>query len=116
MTTNTTAAAIAAQIRSARKSRGWSQEELAEQAGVAAGTVGRVEQGLKVRPGNLYSIRTTLGLPDGDDGEDEERELTPRERKIETTMVLVRKWLLAVPEDELEDATNELTRWVVTRL
>ena len=109
-----TAAAIAAQVRSRRKSMGWSQEELAKRAGVAAGTVSSLEQGKKLRPGNLHAIRTTLGLPDGD-GEQEPAD-SPRAAKIRFMHELVDKWLDARPDEDLESEAEEFTRWVMGRM
>ena len=114
MSTSPSAAMIAAQIRRSRKSRGWSIDRLAEESGVAAGTVSRIEQGMKVRPGNLYAVHTALGLPDGD-GE-QAPELDPRSARIELALDLTNKWLRALPDDQVEAAIEDLTRWVVTRM
>ena len=114
MSTSPSAAHIAAQIRRSRKSRGWSIDRLAEEAGVAPNTVSRVERGEKVRPGNLYAIRTTLGLPDGN-GEQESTD-DARGAAIELALDLTNKWLRALPEDEVDAAIQELTRWIVTRM
>lgn len=110
----TTGAMIAAQVRRKRKSLGWSQARLAQEAGVAPRTASRVEQGLDVRPGNLHAIRTTLGLPDGN-GEQPPAD-DPREGRIELALDLTGKWLHALPEDQIESAIEDLTRWVVTRM
>ena len=114
MTTSPSAAMIAAQIRRKRKTLGWSQDRLAEEAGVAPGTISRVEQGMKVRPGNLHAIRTTLGLPDGD-GEQPAAD-DPREGRVQLALDLTEKWLRALPEGEVDAAIEDLTRWVVTRM
>lgn len=104
-------AAISARIRSARKSRGWSQATLAKEAGVAEGTVARVERGERVRPGNLYSIRVTLGIEN-----DEPTERAEMPDSVQLALDVVQKWLLAQPDPQSVDkAANELTRWVVTR-
>lgn len=104
-------AAIGARIRSARKSHGWSQEELARRAGVAAGTVSRVEGGDHVRPGNLFSIRVALGI-ESDEPEDA-AELPP---SVQLALDIVKKWLLAQPNPKAVDqAAHELTAWVVQR-
>jgi transcriptional regulator with XRE-family HTH domain len=114
-TTNQTVAVIAAQIRRKRKAMGWSQARLAEAAGVAERTVSAAEQGKKIRPGNLHAIRTTLGLPDGDDQTVGAPD-SPREQKISLALELAEKWLRALPEDQIDPAAEELTRWVVTRM
>ena len=114
MSSSPSAAMIAAQIRRSRKSRGWSQDRLAEESGVAPGTVQRVERGEKVRPGNLYAIRMALGLPDGDAATPPPDD--PREARVQLALDLTEKWLRALPENEVEPAIEELTRWVVTRM
>ena len=53
---------LAALIRRARKSRGWTQDDLAREAGVAPGTVGAIELAKKVRPGSLRSVLDALAL------------------------------------------------------
>jgi len=101
---------ISARVRSARKSRGWSQAALATAAGVAEGTVARLERGEKVRPGNLYSIRVTLGIEDDEPSQDE---MSPATR---TALDIVQKWLLALPPEQVDDEANALTRYVISRL
>jgi Predicted transcriptional regulators len=93
---------------------GWSQEELAKRAGVAPGTVSSVERGGKVRPGNLHAIRTTLGLPDGN--EEPKPSDNVRAAKIEFAQDLIGKWLEAEPDGSLESDVEDLTRWIVARM
>lgn len=100
-------AQLAARIRSRRKALGWSQEELARQAGVAEGTVARLERGDNVRPGNLFSIRTALGM------EDDEQE-RPESENVALALDVVRKYLSA--SDDPDKAALELTRWVVSQM
>lgn len=103
---------IGARIRSARKARGWSQERLAQEAGVSPGTVSSVEAGNKVRPGNLFSIRTALDITN-----DEPRNHSDLPSSVQTTLDAVKKWLLAQEDDQARDAAaNELTRWIIGRL
>ena len=45
------AARLARNVRSARAERGWSQQKLAERAGLAYGTVRAIETGAVVEPG-----------------------------------------------------------------
>lgn len=50
-------------IRTAREQHGWSQEELAERAGVSPNTVGSIELGNKrTQPGKLTAVREALGI------------------------------------------------------
>ncbi|WJZ68554.1 helix-turn-helix transcriptional regulator [Kocuria rosea] len=49
-------------IRAARRQRGWSQEVLAEQAGVSRPTIARVETGNDVSTATISKIVSALGL------------------------------------------------------
>lgn len=49
-------------IRDARKKRGWTQEELAEEATVSRPTIARIEGGGVVSTANLTKITEALGL------------------------------------------------------
>lgn len=49
-------------IREARKKREWSQEMLAERAGVSRPTIARVERGDDLSTANLTKIAEVLGL------------------------------------------------------
>ena len=49
-------------IREARKQREWSQEMLAEKAGVSRPTIARVERGDDVSTANLTKVAEVLGL------------------------------------------------------
>ena len=54
----------AARIQAIRKSKGWSQEALAEEAGVSLRTIQRVEQGDSVPRGyTLQALAAALGVP-----------------------------------------------------
>ena len=108
-----TAADIAAQVRRARKSQGLSQERLAQLAGVAPGTVSALEQGKRVRPGNLHAIRTALGLPDGGEEPAPDGE---RVQKVALAHDMLDKWLGALPDEGIDGALNDFARWVVSRL
>ncbi len=49
-------------IREARKKRGWSQVELAEQAGVSRPTIARIEGNNDVNTATIAKIAQVLGL------------------------------------------------------
>lgn len=54
---------IAAKVRAAREERGWSQERLADEAGVSPNTVLSIEQeSRKTQPGKLRPVLDVLGL------------------------------------------------------
>lgn len=98
---------VAAQVRRARKARGLTVKEMAREAGVADGTITRVETGQKVRPGNLRAVLDALGITAAPIGG------TPAPEDVQLALDLVEKWLLAVPVGEdRERAVRELIRWI----
>ena len=101
------ASAIGSQVRRARKGQGWTQDQLADDAGVAPGTVVRIEGGKKVRPGSLRSVLDALGIPPISD--------VPKtvDGGIRLALDLVEKWLAAMPESRRQDATEALIRFTV---
>lgn len=52
-------------VRDARSSRGWSQTELAEHAGVSRPTIARIEAGRDVTTSTLAKVAGALGLKIG---------------------------------------------------
>lgn len=53
---------IALQIRETRVARGWSQEDLAEEAGLSRPSIARIERGDDVSTATLFKIAIVLGL------------------------------------------------------
>lgn len=107
-------ASIGAQVRRARKSRineetgrAWNSQHLADVAGVAQGTVLSIENGEPVRPGNLRAVLDALDLAVPPPGKSEPEQ----DRAIALAQDLVKKWLLALPEDQRDAAVGELTRF-----
>ena len=100
-------ASTGAQVRRARKARGWTTQELADQAGVAQGTVTRIENGRPTRPGNLKAVLDALNLEPA-----HLADIQPDEA-VSLALDLVSKWLMAMPADERNHAVHELTRWIV---
>jgi transcriptional regulator with XRE-family HTH domain len=76
----TTLGADVARLRTLRRRRGWTQQQLAEAAGVAKITVARLEAGAQeARPGTMAQIARALGvrIVDVDEFKDQEE---PRPR------------------------------------
>jgi len=100
---------IGTEVRNARKSKGWTNAQLAEAAGVAPNTVSAIENGKTVRAGNLRAVLdaleiepTTAGASYADD--------------IELVRDMVGQWLLNVPEGaERKEACNALVRFVLSQ-
>lgn len=106
--TDSQRAQAATLVRRARKAHGWTTQELADEAGVAGGTVNSVENAKKVRPGNLRAVLDALDLPaitQGDTDSDQ----------MELALDLVRRWIAALPDDEVDPAVRDLTRFVMSR-
>ena len=52
------------QVRMARRGRRWSQNELAERAGITPGTLIKIERGdLSVRLGTAFEVASLVGVP-----------------------------------------------------
>lgn len=52
---------LAARLKSARKERGWSQEELAERSGVSQSNISKIERGTTQSPEGLVELAAALG-------------------------------------------------------
>lgn len=101
-------AAIGAKVRRARKARGWTLVDLAEEAGVNKNTVNSVELGRKVRPGNLRAILEAVEMaPVAPDP-------TEIDGGVRLAMDLVQKWLEALPREQRVEAVQGLTRYIMT--
>lgn len=55
-------ATIGTKIRDVREARGWTQDELADKAGVTQGAIGHAESGRTKRPRDLPEIARALGV------------------------------------------------------
>ena len=102
------AAAVAGQVRRARKASGLTVKGLAAKAGVADGTITRIETGQKVRPGNLRAVLDALGIPPLS-----ETEPASRSEQVQLALDLVEQWLNAQDPEQVPHKVAELTRWIV---
>jgi transcriptional regulator with XRE-family HTH domain len=100
-------ASFGAQVRRARRERGWSQADLAREAGIDAKTLSNIEQGRVARPGIVNAVRDTLGLAMP------AAESTP-DADVALVLDMVRRWLEAASDQvELKDRMLRLTRVMV---
>lgn len=102
------AAAMGAKVRRARKAKGWTLAELADEAGVATNTANAVELGRKVRPGNLHAVLGAVDMTST-----EQAAPTEIDGGVRLAMDLVQKWLEALPREERVQAVQDLTRFIM---
>lgn len=100
------AAQVGAQVRRARRAHDWTGAELAERAGVAPGTVVRIENGRSVRPGNLRAVLDALEIPPL---ADIHRDV---DENVRLALDIVEKSLMALPAGERDEATRALIRYM----
>ena len=101
---------IAGMIRRARKSRGWTQDDLAREAGVAPGTVGAIELAKKVRPGSLRAVLDALALsPEVMD----EGDADGPGADVQLVLDVVRKYLEGKTGEDRTAAVHALIRFTV---
>jgi transcriptional regulator with XRE-family HTH domain len=62
-TATSTRPRFADELRQARKSRGWTQPDLATHSGISASTIHRAERGEEVSEDTERSLRKALGMP-----------------------------------------------------
>jgi transcriptional regulator with XRE-family HTH domain len=97
-------------IRRGRRSKQWSIVEMAEAAGVAPRTANNAELGRPTRPGNLRAIMDAVDIPPLVAAPEQ-----TVDKRIQLAMDLVRQWLEALPEQEVDPAVHDLTRFVMLR-
>lgn len=102
-------ATFGAEVRRARKLRGWTQEELAAAAQVDAKTLSKIERGIAgTRPGIVNSVRDTLGLQLPSD------EPKTVEEDLELALEMVAQWIRAAENQvDRKDRLLRLTRMMV---
>lgn len=105
---------IANLVRRARKSREWSQDDLAREAGVAPGTVGSVELGRNVRPGNLRAVLDALGIDPAVMDDTPTAATVAEDEDVQLVLDVIRKYLEGRPEgEERKAAVHALIRFTV---
>ena len=102
------AAAIGAKVRRARKAKGWTLADLAEEAGISPNTANALELGRKVRPGNLRAVLEALEM-----SPEQHTDPTEIDGGVRLAMDLVQKWLEALPKEERVEKVQELTRFIM---
>lgn len=100
------AAKVGAQVRRARKANDWTGEQLAEAAGVAGGTIVRIENGRPVRPGNLRAVLDALNIPPSSE--------TPVDvdENVRLALDIIEKSLSALPPEKRDEKVRDLIRYV----
>lgn len=101
------------QLRQARKAKGWSQAQLAQEAGLAPNTVMRLESGQKVRPGSLTAAMAALGVEHIADMDLERSDLSDAQQLV---LEITEQWIKALPPAEVDQAARDLTRWIMSRM
>lgn len=109
MATSPSGTDVGTQVRRARRARGWTGADLAEAAGVAGGTIVRIENGRDVRPGNLRAVLDALELVV------EPVHPTDKDEDARFAVELVGKWIEALDPADRATAIRDLTRFVVMR-
>lgn len=103
--------AVGQQIRSARRSRGWSQKDLSTAAGVAPNTVGSIERGVSAQPGKLAAVLTALDIePVNGPGAREDYPVD-----VELIRDAIGMWLVRLPSEERADAVRKLLEVITSR-
>lgn len=101
---------VRARLRELRASRGLTQEQLCESAGVSVDAVNRIENGTRVPTiGTLASLATALGVEVGDLVRTEA--LPPARFKPPVQRIVLQ---LASQPDEIQDAAEKLVRVLVS--
>lgn len=80
--------------------------QLAAEAGVAQGTVVSVENGRKVRPGNLKAVLDALEVTVASED-------TSPDESVQLALDLVSKWLMAMEPAQRSHAVNDLVRFTM---
>jgi transcriptional regulator with XRE-family HTH domain len=92
---------LGAQIRLARRERGWSQDELAERAGITTRTLYKIEHGdLSVGLGAAFETAALLGVPLF---HTERSRLSADVDRIEARSALLSRPTRSRPTDEVND-------------
>lgn len=107
---------LAGAVRSARKRKGWNQQQLADAAQVSLGVINNLErQKTRPQPGNLRAILHSLDI------EAEEIERPAAEdardwpRDVAVVLDVLGMYLMSIPEERRPQEILEITRDVFNR-
>lgn len=98
---------LGAMVRQGRKRKGWTNQDLAEAAGLAPNTVSAIESGKNTRPGTLAAVMNALDIPPLS-------EQTTYPQHVDLIRDLVGQWLLNLPEREREQAERGLITFITS--
>ena len=102
---------FAARVRAERKSRRWTQQELADKASVSLRTVQMFEtRKAEPQPENLRLILAAVGINPDDEVADATREDWPLDVKVALDMIGA--YLVTFSEDQRLDVIHDLTRQI----
>jgi transcriptional regulator with XRE-family HTH domain len=111
---NENLAALADQVRAARKRKRWGQQELARRADVSLGVVSNLERKLtRPQPANERAILTALGIETQDDAEYNEEERRSWPRDVSVVLDVMGLFLSGIPEEDRANVIHDLTRWMM---
>jgi len=109
-------ATLATAVRSARKRRGWNQQELADEAQVSLGVVNNLErQKTRPQPANLRAILHALGIEPPEESErPDEGDVDVRHwpRDIWIVLDVMGLYLESIPEEKRAEQIHAITRYV----
>jgi transcriptional regulator with XRE-family HTH domain len=101
---------IGDQVAGARGLRGWTQRELAAEAGIAANTVRAIERGQNVQPGKLGKVMDALDIKPMAEAQAE----VGYPADIELVRDAIGMTLLDIPEGERANYVRALFRAIMT--
>jgi transcriptional regulator with XRE-family HTH domain len=100
---------LAERVRQARKEKRYTQQQLAEGAGVSLGTVNNLERGVSVpQRGNLASILRFLGID-----QDPEETRSDWDADVELQLDIIGAFLQRLDPEERRSVSRQFTRYIL---